>query len=139
MDIKSIGASIVVITAVAFAWYVILKPSEPTQTEGRPMVEVSLPELGGAAALGEPLFVANCSICHGLNAAGKEGLAPPLVHRIYRPGHHADIAFELAAQIGVRSHHWPFGSMPPVEGVSKSDVKMITAYVRALQRENGIN
>lgn len=105
---------------------------------GPPMVSVNVPEMTGAAKAGEALFAANCASCHGANAAGQEGVAPPLVHIIYEPNHHSDAAFHLAAQQGVRSHHWRFGNMPPVEGVSEDDVEMIVAYVRALQRENGI-
>ena len=44
-----------------------------------------------------------------------------------------------AAALGVRGHHWRFGDMPPVEGLTRTDVAMIVAYVRELQRANGIN
>ena len=67
------------------------------------------------------------------------GVAPPLVHVIYEPSHHGDRAFLLAAQNGVRGHHWPFGNMPPVEGITQADVMDIVAYIRRLQRENGID
>jgi len=40
------------------------------------------------------------------------------------------------APAGVR--HWRFGDMPPVEGLSRRDVAAIVAYVRELQRANGI-
>ena len=88
--------------------------------------------------MGKRGFDAICSKCHGTNAQGKEGAGPPLVHKIYEPSHHGDMAFVLAAQNGVRSHHWKFGNMPPVEGVTQADVLNIVTYVRALQRENGI-
>ena len=48
------------------------------------------------------------------------------------------MAFLLAAKQGVRAHHWPFGDMPPVPGVSEQDVGRIVAYVRTLQKANGI-
>ncbi|TCD14860.1 c-type cytochrome [Oricola cellulosilytica] len=105
---------------------------------GPAMVSVSVPVLAGVAKEGEALFAANCASCHGVNAAGQEGIAPPLVHIIYEPNHHSDAAFHLAVQQGVRAHHWRFGNMRPVDGVSEDDVEMIVAYVRALQRENGI-
>ncbi|WP_269586208.1 c-type cytochrome [Roseibium sp. Sym1] len=85
------------------------------------------------------MFRENCSACHGENAAGREKLGPPLVHRIYEPGHHGDGAFFLAVQQGVRAHHWPFGNMPPVAGVPHNDVENIIVYVRRLQQANGIN
>ena len=108
--------------------------------QGSPMVEVQVPEtLSGQAQIGQRGFEGLCAQCHGENAAGRQGIGPPLVHRIYEPSHHADAAFLLAAQNGVRAHHWDFGNMPPVEGVTRADVMAITAYVRELQRANGIN
>jgi mono/diheme cytochrome c family protein len=105
---------------------------------GELMVDVSVPPLEGAALAGRALFDANCAECHGEDARGREGLAPPLVHKIYEPNHHADAAFFLAASGGVRAHHWPFGNMPPVDGLSEPDIDKIVAYIRALQRENGV-
>ncbi|MGR3582900.1 MAG: c-type cytochrome, partial [Pseudooceanicola nanhaiensis] len=43
-----------------------------------------------------------------------------------------------AVQNGVRAHHWKFGDMPPQTGLTPSDVANIVAYVRELQRANGI-
>ena len=98
-----------------------------------------VPELTAAAQQGRQLFNANCAQCHGRNAAGQNGVAPPLVHKIYEPNHHADISFRRAAKFGVRAHHWRFGNMPPIEGVKDDDVDKIVAYVRELQRANGIH
>ncbi len=106
---------------------------------GRAMVQVKVPELTGQAAVGKLAFDAKCASCHGENAAGQVGVAPPFVHQIYRPGHHGDMAFLMAARNGVKSHHWRFGNMPPVEGITDAEVKSIVAYVRALQQANGIN
>ncbi|MCY3542937.1 MAG: cytochrome c [Chloroflexi bacterium] len=86
---------------------------------------------------GEQLFADNCARCHGAAADGTL-LGPPLVHRIYEPGHHADFTFYNAVKNGVVSHHWDFGDMPPVAGLSEDDVTQIIAYVRGLQREGGI-
>ncbi|MEQ8587366.1 MAG: cytochrome c [Thalassobaculaceae bacterium] len=105
--------------------------------QGAAMGQVSVPELSVGGRAGETLFEANCSSCHGLDAAGSDQ-GPPLVHRIYEPSHHGDPAFYRAALLGVQAHHWRFGNMPPVEGVSEQDVGMIVRYVRELQRANGI-
>lgn len=110
-----------------------------TGADGAPMVAVKTVELSGNEVLGETAFNAKCAACHGANGAGTEGKAPPLVHKIYEPGHHGDAAFLVAVKNGVRPHHWPFGDMPPVEGLTDSDVANIVAYVRALQRANGID
>jgi mono/diheme cytochrome c family protein len=86
---------------------------------------------------GEAKFAANCAVCHGIRGVGtKQG--PPLVHKIYEPNHHGDITFHRAAESGVRAHHWGFGNMPKIEGVTAEDVDHIIRYVRWLQREAGI-
>jgi mono/diheme cytochrome c family protein len=84
------------------------------------------------------MFDAKCATCHGRHATGSER-GPPLVHRIYEPSHHADAAFQRSVTFGVQAHHWNFGSMPPVEGVSREQVAAITGYVRWLQRQAGIS
>ncbi|HWB40487.1 MAG TPA: cytochrome c [Gemmatimonadales bacterium] len=88
-------------------------------------------------AEGERLFNDTCARCHGPLAIGTDS-GPPLVHVIYEPSHHGDIAFQRAAALGVASHHWRFGDMPPVPGVDEAAVARITAYVRWLQRKAGI-
>ena len=103
------------------------------------MVQVVVPPLSARAKVGEKLFDAKCATCHGRNAAGQDGVAPPLVHKIYEPNHHADISFQQAAKYGVRAHHWRFGNMPPVPGVDEADLSKIIEYVRELQRANGIS
>jgi len=138
--------SIIVVAALAITGFYVTTQKREVKTGEQdnptykaPLVSVTVPVLGGAAKIGETAFNAKCASCHGANAAGQDGVAPPLVHKIYEPSHHCDGAFLMAAQNGVRAHHWPFGDMPPVEGVTQGDVKNIVAYVRALQRENGIN
>lgn len=108
--------------------------------EGARIVEVQLPaQLSPEATIGKRAFEAKCASCHGDNAAGQNGVAPPLVHRTYEPSHHSDEAFQMAVRNGVRAHHWSFGNMPPVEGLTRADVQYIVRYVREVQRENGIN
>ena len=139
---KGIIVAGVVVLAAATIGYLRLYAPEPTETGGdqaeAPLVNVAVPELAGAAVEGRELFEANCAACHGKNAAGRDGFGPPLVHKIYEPGHHADVAFQMAVANGVRAHHWRFGNMPAIEGVTQSDVDKIVSYVRALQRENEI-
>lgn len=123
----------------ALVLYVVANRTQQGSGTGEPLVAVTVPELIAAEQLGESAFNAKCASCHGDNAAGREGMAPPLVHRLYEPGHHGDEAFLIAARFGVRSHHWSFGDMPPVEGVTEQEVAAIVTYVRALQRANGID
>lgn len=104
------------------------------------LVDIVLPDaLSANAQIGKRGFEANCAACHGNNAVGQDDVAPPLVHIIYEPSHHGDESFQRAVASGVRGHHWPFGSMPPVAGLTRGDVTMITAYIRELQQANGIN
>ena len=108
--------------------------------QGAPIVEVKLPvQLSANASIGKNVFDAKCAVCHAASAAGQEGVAPPLVHKIYEPSHHGDESFWIATQRGVRAHHWRFGDMPRIEGLARADVMMVVAYIRELQRENGIN
>lgn len=132
----------------AAGWYVFQAVGTDTRTNSEAALTLAdgaivavnvTAEFSEQEQVGKRAFDAVCAECHGTNAQGREGVAPPLVHKIYEPGHHGDMAFVLAAQNGVRAHHWRFGNMPAVEGVTKADVLSIVAYVRALQRENGIN
>jgi mono/diheme cytochrome c family protein len=103
------------------------------------IMRVVLPkQLSEQEARGKLRFESVCASCHGTNAQGQDGVAPPLVHKIYEPNHHGDIAFVRAAQNGVMGHHWSFGNMPAVEGITEAEIRDIVAYVRALQIANGI-
>jgi len=103
-----------------------------------PADQIVVPQLSSAAQMGQIAFDDNCAACHGAKAAGSEN-GPPLVHKIYEPSHHADFAFQMAANSGVRAHHWRFGDMAPVPGVTDKQIEWITKYVREMQRANGIN
>jgi mono/diheme cytochrome c family protein len=128
----------VISIAAAIFWFASRPPETGNVASGRPLVTVEVPELSAGEKAGEALFAANCAACHGVNAAGNDGAGPPLVHKIYEPNHHGDAAFQLAAQRGVRAHHWEFGDMAPVPGITEDEISKIVAYVRTLQRANGI-
>lgn len=141
MKQKQLLAGGAVIAVAAFAAYQLTTPDHQARTgsPGAPLVTVAVPaELSAGATIGKRAFDAKCAACHGENAVGQDGVAPPLVHKIYEPSHHGDMSFMRAVEAGVRAHHWPFGNMPPVEGLTAAEVKSIIAYVRELQRENGI-
>ncbi len=93
--------------------------------------------LSEMARAGESVFDANCSVCHGVGAVGtKQG--PPLLDRVYHPGHHPDASFRNAVRNGVQSHHWEFGDMAPVPGVSADEIEEVICYVRETQRAKGL-
>lgn len=95
------------------------------------------PGLMPNSAKGKALYAANCAKCHGADLLGsKEG--PPLLHPYYKPDHHSDASFQIAVRYGVRAHHWQFGNMAPVPGVSADDTAHITTFVRSQQRAAGL-
>ncbi|WP_319782650.1 cytochrome c [Oceanisphaera sp. IT1-181] len=86
---------------------------------------------------GKQAYNDNCASCHGVDLKGtRQG--PSFIHPVYEPSHHGDEAFYRAAANGVRAHHWRFGDMPPVSGVTRAEVGEIISYIRNQQRENGI-
>ncbi|KIN69943.1 Cytochrome c family protein [Sulfitobacter noctilucae] len=136
------------IAVAAAGWYVMQTSNSNTGDqvgEGMALPTGALaavqlpPRFEEQELFGKRAYDVVCASCHGVNGQGQNGVAPPLVHKIYEPSHHGDMAFVLAAQNGVRAHHWKFGNMPAVEGVKNEDVLNIVAYIRALQRANGIN
>jgi mono/diheme cytochrome c family protein len=136
--------TIILVAGLAYAIWTALGQSvqntPDTPVAGGEMADVAVPDtLTQNAQIGKRAFEANCASCHGTNAAGREGVAPPLVHKIYEPSHHADESFQRAVASGVRAHHWPFGDMRAVEGLTRGEVTLITTYIRELQRANGIN
>ena len=122
------------LTPVFFLFLVACGKGEEENLPPRLIVSAPTP---AEYSSGEELFNANCSTCHGLQAAGTQQ-GPALVHIIYETNHHADASFYRAAQVGVRRHHWDFGNMAPVPAVTQDDVRQIISYVRWLQREAGI-
>ena len=105
------------------------KPDLPSPTAGTPAP--------AEYAKGEAAYNRYCVACHGQAGSGTER-GPTFIHRIYEPNHHGDPAFLLAPRNGVRAHHWNFGDMPKVEGVTDDDLKEIVSYIRWLQRQAGI-
>lgn len=133
-------AAVAVLLGGSFLWpQTQERETKELMTQGATLADVVVPaSFTEIEQIGQTAFNAKCASCHGENAAGQDGVAPPLVHKIYEPSHHGDEAFVRAALNGVQGHHWPFGNMPPVEGLTRGDIIAIVAYVRQLQRANGI-
>jgi mono/diheme cytochrome c family protein len=112
-------------------WRLLGAPSGAVATE------IMVPSLSEPAQRGQVAFNANCAGCHGANGAGSDK-GPPLIHDIYNPGHHGDVAFVRAARLGTRQHHWPYGDMPAQPQVSDREIEAIIYFVREVQRANGI-
>jgi mono/diheme cytochrome c family protein len=104
---------------------------------GETVVEVEVPELSAEALTGRTAFEQSCAQCHGPVAGGTDQ-GPPLEHPDYVASHHGDMAFVMAVRYGSRAHHWEFGDMEPVPGVTDEDLAAIIAFVRELQHANGL-
>ena len=128
---RQIGATVWALIAVTLVigTLVVLAQIEP----GPSVVERD----PAAVAAGEGLFVASCAVCHGADLQGSP-TGPPLLVPTYAPNHHADEAFQQAVAFGTPAHHWGFGDMAPVPGLSRDDVSKIIEYVRSVQEAEGI-
>ncbi|MDH3462533.1 MAG: cytochrome c [Acidimicrobiia bacterium] len=109
----------------------ILSACGPAVTD--PQIEPQDPAL---VAVGAALYETNCAQCHGSDLRGTDQ-GPSQLSSVYAPSHHGDGAFLLAVMNGSAQHHWDFGPMPPIEGLSPSQVDEIIAFVREQQRLNG--
>ena len=58
---------------------------------------------------------------------------------VYEPNHHGDDSFRSAIANGAPQHHWAFGDMEPVEGLSDADIEAVIDYVRAEQQRQGFD
>lgn len=85
---------------------------------------------------GKALYAANCANCHGGDLRGTP-VGPSQLSEVYQPSHHGDAAYRAAIANGSRAHHWPFGDMPAVPGLSDEEVDAIIAFIRAEQEERG--
>ena len=103
----------------------------------RSRAEIVVPKLSREAKRGRIAFSNHCAECHGVHAIGTDK-GPPLVHQFYRPSHHSDVSFTRAVRLGTRQHHWLFGDMPPQPQVKPGELRAVTAYLRELQKANGI-
>ena len=85
-------------------------------------------------AKGQVLYEKYCSSCHGLQLTGSDK-GPPLIHPFYKPSHHGDKSFYRAALQGTKQHHWNFGDMAPVEGMTPKKMDSVVPYVRYYQQQ----
>ena len=100
---------------------------------GEVSIQVQDPNLVSAGA---DIYQASCASCHGSDLRGTER-GPSHLSAVYEPNHHSDAAFLLAVRNGSPQHHWRFGDMRPVDGLSDDDIAALTAFVRETQRVEG--
>ena len=107
----------------------ILMPSVGSQAWAAEQIEIPF-HLGK----GQLLYEKYCSSCHGSDLNGSDE-GPPMLHAFYKPSHHGDKAFYRAALQGTKQHHWEFGDMPPVEGMTRKKMDSVVPYLRYYQQQ----
>ncbi len=98
--------------------------------------ETAATTAGGGTPDGAELYRLNCSSCHGADLRGTDQ-GPSQLSIVYEPNHHSDDSYRSAIANGVQAHHWNFGPMPPVGGLSAAEVDAIIAYIRSVQGREG--
>ena len=98
----------------------------------------ALPSTAAALAVpdGAAVYQQYCAECHGADLRGTDK-GPSQLSIIYEPNHHGDHAYRLAIREGTREHHWWFGDMPPVEGITDLEVEKVISYIRSEQERLG--
>lgn len=129
-----VAAGLVVAAAVAVAVFV---GGGNGDDSGGPSAAAA-PPVDERSERGREPFEATCAVCHGRDLKGSSA-GPPLLDRVYEPGHHPDESFRRAVKQGVQAHHWSFGNMPAQPTISDDEVERIIAFVRAQQRRVGIS
>ncbi|MBT8212158.1 MAG: cytochrome c [Acidimicrobiia bacterium] len=89
-----------------------------------------------AVARGAEVYAASCASCHGEDLRGTDK-GPSHLSIVYEPNHHTDDSFRSAIANGAPQHHWTFGDMPAIGGLSPEDVDSVIAFVRAEQQRRG--
>jgi mono/diheme cytochrome c family protein len=92
--------------------------------------------LDSALDRGAEVYAESCASCHGLDLRGTDK-GPSHLSIIYEPNHHSDDSFRSAIANGAPQHHWRFGHMDPVQGLSQDDIEAVIGYVRAEQQLQG--
>ncbi len=109
-------------------------PPAPTVTSDAPAPPTT------AAALvvpdGAAVYQQYCAECHGADLRGTDK-GPSQLSIIYEPNHHGDFAYRVAIRDGTREHHWWFGDMPPVEGITDLEIEKVISFIRAEQERLG--
>lgn len=123
---SSLRASAAVVSVVAFVMTVAAcsDAAEPVVVGGE------------SEERGREVYVASCASCHGDQLQGTDK-GPSQLSRVYEPGHHPDASYESAIANGSPQHHWNFGDMEPVEGLTPADVEAVIAYIRSEQERRG--
>lgn len=92
--------------------------------------------VGSADGLGAQVYQASCASCHGVDLRGTDK-GPSQLSIVYEPGHHGDDSYRSAVRNGAPQHHWNFGDMAPVDGISDEEIEAVIVFIRAEQQRLG--
>ncbi len=98
----------------------------------------SVLDSGSSGANGAAVYAASCASCHGDDLRGTDK-GPSHLSIVYEPNHHSDESFRAAIANGAPQHHWNFGDMEPVRGLSNEDVDAVIAFIRSEQARLGFD
>lgn len=87
--------------------------------------------------IGAEVYANNCASCHGANLEGTDK-GPSQLSIVYEPNHHTDESYRAAIANGAPQHHWDFGDMPPVEGLTTDQVEAVIDFIRSEQERQGL-
>ncbi|MDW3221077.1 MAG: cytochrome c [Acidimicrobiales bacterium] len=90
----------------------------------------------GSIQLGAEVYAQTCASCHGADLQGTDK-GPSHLSIVYEPNHHTDASFRNAIANGAAQHHWNFGDMPSIDGLTGEEVDAVIAFVRAEQERQG--
>ena len=88
--------------------------------------------------LGEQRYAQRCAMCHGADLRGSR-IGPSHLSSVFGPEQTTDAMFADAIRNGGRSGRFPqYDAMPAVPGLSNHEITSIIAYVRSVQRAQGL-
>ena len=90
-----------------------------------------------SAQAGRIAFAEECAGCHGRLAGGTER-GPDLIQPAYGRRARSDAQFRRAVREGMPARRGGYGEMPAVKGVSERRLDRMIAFLREVQRVNGI-
>ncbi|MDH5522164.1 MAG: cytochrome c [Acidimicrobiia bacterium] len=93
-------------------------------------------EADAAGSLGAEVYANSCASCHGADLRGTDK-GPSQLSIVYEPNHHPDDAYRSAIANGAPQHHWTFGDMPPLTGLTGDEVEAVIVFIRAEQERQG--
>ena len=133
-DLESVGAKVraslrVAVTIMALVLGLAACGSEATN-ETTPAAD------GSRERDGATVYADACASCHGADLGGTDK-GPSMLSIVYEPNHHSDESFRRAIAVGSPEHHWTFGDMKPVEGLTAAEVTGVIEFVRSEQQRLG--